>query len=272
MTTPVLTANDATFNVASDFTRIFAALRASVVQQLFAVWFGMPAYRDANVSDWLGVALPLVQAAEETSAVATTTYLNLQMELMGVNGSLEIPELALVTGDAIRNGAKPEDVYYRPFKDVWDALAKGYPFDTAVEIGANRLRQLIETDIQLAHTNTSRTLLSQRNDVVGFRRVPTGSFTCALCLVASTQRYHKLDLMPIHPGCDCRVAPIIGDHDPGQIADADFLEQIHKAVERQFGLSARDARSIDYRKIPIVHTHGEYGPTLAVRGQHFDIL
>lgn len=272
MTTPILETQAVSSNLAFDFTRIFGALRASVVQQLLVVWYGMPAYRDANVDDWLGVALPLVQAAEETSAVATTTYLQLQMQLMGVDDILDVPDLALVTGEAIRNGAKPEEVYYRPFKEIYDALSNGVDFDTAVDYGANRLRQLVETDIQLTHTNTSRTLLSQRNDVVGFRRIPTGEFTCALCLVASTQRYRKFDLMPIHPGCDCRVAPIIGDQDPGQNVDPDFLEQIHQAVERQFGMSARDARQIDYRKIPIVQSHGEYGPTLAVRGQHFDVL
>lgn len=269
MTTPIL--GNPT-DVAVDFTRIFAALRASVVQQLFATWFGLPAYRDSDIEEWMGVALPLIQAGEETSAVATTTYLNLLMELSGSNGDMNFPDMNTVTGAAIRGGVSPEEVYSRPFKELWTALSKGQDFETAVEFGANRLRQLVETDIQLSHTHTSRTLLSERNDVVGFRRIPTGQFTCALCLVASTQRYNKFDLMPIHPGCDCRVAPIIGNSDPGQVVDEDFLNQIHRAVEKQFGMSARDARSIDYRKIPIVHTHGEFGPTLAVRGQHFDIL
>jgi hypothetical protein len=220
----------------------------------------------------MGVALPLIQAGEETSAVATTTYLQMLMEIGGASGELEIPDMSLVTGAAIRNGVPPEEVYSRPFKEVWKALANGMDLQTAIEFGANRLRQLAETDIQLSHTHTSRSLLSGRNDVVGFRRVPTGEFTCALCLVASTQRYRKFDLMPIHPGCDCRVAPIIGETDPGQVVDAEFLEDIHKAIERQFGMSARDARQIDYRKIPIVQNHGEFGPTLAVRGQNFTIL
>lgn len=267
MTTPI----NAAGSLAVDFTRLFASLRASMVQQLYAIWFGLPNYRDESISDWMGVALPIVQAGRETSALATNTYMQFQMELAGADASnLDFP--GTITEEAIRNGATEQEVYSRPFKEVWESLHNGNPFDLAVQDGANRLRQLVETDIQLSHTHTSRTLLSQRNDVVGFRRIPTGEFTCALCLVASTQRYHKLDLMPIHPGCDCRVAPIIGDQDPGQIVDKDFLEQIHQAVERQFGMSARDARSIDYRKIPIVHSHGEYGPTLAVRGQNFTTL
>lgn len=271
MTTPILSADANT--IAVDFTRIFAALRASIVQQLFAIWYGMPDYRDANIDDWMGVALPLIEAGTETSVVATTTYLQLQLELLGIDATgLEIPEIESVTGEAIRNGVPPEVVYSRPFKEVWTALSKGYPLDTAIDMGANRLRQLVETDIQLSHTHTSRTLLSQRNDVVGFRRVPTGTYTCALCLIASTQRYHKYDLMPIHPGCDCRVAPIVSSEPVSQVLDPERLEAIHKAIEDQFGYSPRDAREIDFRKIMVVENHGEYGPTLAVAKYKFTKL
>lgn len=269
MTAPVT--QNVTDSVAFDFTRLFANLRAAIVQQLFAVWFSMSDYRDGNIDSYLEVVLPMVQAAEETAAIATNTYLDIQMELMGLGASNGDVDLSLVTGEAIRNGVSPEEVYSRPFKEVWTALSKGKDLQEAISLGANRLRQLIETDIQLTHTHTARTVLSNRNDVVGFRRVPTGTFTCALCLVASTQRYNKFDLMPIHPGCDCRVAPIIGSERPSQVLDPEFLDEIHKAVERQFGISARDARSIDYRKIPIVHKHGEFGPYLAVRGQNFDV-
>lgn len=272
MTAPVISPEEAVTGIAFDFTRLFAALRANIVQQLYVTWFGMGSYRDGDLNSFLDLALPLVQAGEETSAMATTTYLQMQMQMLGANGELIIPDLSTVTGAAIRNGVPPAEVYSRPFKELWTALSKGQTFDEAVQFGADRLRQLVETDLQLSHTHTSRSLLSGRNDVVGFRRVPTGEFTCALCLVASTQRYHKLDLMPIHPGCDCRVAPIIGEGNQPQVIDPGFLDEIHKAVERQFGVSARDARQIDYRKIMTTYEHGEFGPTLAVQGQHHTIL
>lgn len=267
MTTPLLLPD--TDQVAFDFTRLFSALRASIVQQLFVIWFGMPDYRDANRDDFLELALPIVQAGQETSAVGTATYLQVQLEMMGIEGDLDLPDLALVTGPAIRNGTPSEQVYARPFVEVWNALSNGQDLQTAIENGANRLRQLVETDIQLTHTNTSRNLLRNRNDVVGFRRVPTGAFTCALCLIASTQRYRKLDLMPIHPGCDCRVAPVISDSPTSQILDPVLLEDIHRAIEDQFGFSPRDAREIDFRKIVITREHGEYGPLLARAGDRF---
>ena len=273
MTAPVLTNDFAATNVAFDFTRLFASLRASIVQQLFAVWFGLPDYRDANVDDWMGVALPIIKAGQETSAVATATYIDIQLGVMGMQTDNNLPDIASVTGGAIRNGVPPEVVYSRPFQEVWTALSKGHSLEESIQYGAERLRQLVETDIQLSHTHTSRSVLSKRNDIVGFRRVPTGAYTCALCLIASTQRYHKLDLMPIHPGCDCRVAPIIGEGPTGQIVDKELLEDIHKRVEDMFGFSDRSGKSLqDYRKLIVVHEHGEFGPTLAKAGNRFTII
>lgn len=265
MTSPVMTSDDVAFT----FTNVFSNLRASVVQQLYAIWFGMSDYRNADIDSWIEAVLPIIRAGEETAAQATLTYLQFQMEVAGLDGELELPPLEDITGDILR-GVPPEIVYQRPFKELWESLGKGNDFTTAIEDGANRLRQLIETDLQLTHTHTSRTVLSGRNDVVGFRRVPTGAFTCALCLIASTQRYHKFNLMPIHPGCDCRVAPIIGEEDPGQTIDSDLLEDIHKRVEEMFGKADRSGK--DYNKLLVVHDHGEYGPTLAKAGDRFTFI
>lgn len=271
MTQPIDTELAAT-GVARNFGNLFATLRASIVQQLWAIWFAQDTYRDAGIDPFLETALPIVQAGQETASSATATYLQMQMEILGITSTVDPPSFSEVTGAAIRNGIPPEEVYARPFKEVWDALSRGKSIQDAVADGANRLRQLVETDIQLSHTHTARNVLSRRNDVVGFRRVPQGIYTCALCLIASTQRYHKFDLMPIHPGCDCRVAPIVSETPVRQVIDPELLEQIHKAIQDQFGISARDARVLDYRKIPVIHNHGEYGPTLAVAGQNWTSL
>lgn len=265
MTTPLPLAAD---TVAVNFTRLFAALRASLVQQLFVIWFDMESYRGGDLDGWLEQVLPLVQAGQETSANATAAYLDAQLQLLGLDSDLTF-DPSLVTGGAIRGGVPPSEVYSRPMKVVWDALSRGLPLDDAIENGADRLRQLIETDIQLVHTHTARDIISREPRLQGFRRVPTGTFTCALCLVASTQRYRSFDLMPIHPGCDCRVAPVTSMEDIPQVIDGELLENVHKAIEKQFGVSARDAREIDYRKILLVRDHGEYGPTLTVAEHRF---
>lgn len=255
--------------VARNFTNLFAALRASIVQQLFSIWYGMGDYHGREMDGWLDLALPLVQAGQETSASATATYIQMQMEVMGSESQATIPPIDLVTGSAIRNGVPSEEVYSRPMKEVWTALSNGKSIADAIEMGAERLRQLVETDIQLSHTHTARGIFSDNRDVVGFRRVPTGVHTCALCMIASTQRYRKFDLMPIHPGCDCRVAPIISEDTIPRVVDKETLDRIHNAIAEQFGLSSRDARLVDYRKILLVENHGEYGPTLTVAKHKF---
>lgn len=256
--------------VALSFSNLFAALRASIVQQLYAIWFGMGSYRGSDMDSWLDLSLPMISAAQETAVNATATYVSLQLEAMGAsNSEVVIPPAEFVTGAALRNGVPPEEVYSRPMKEVWTALSQGKDIAEAIRMGADRLRQLVETDIQLAHTHTARTIFRDRRDVMGFRRVPTGLYTCALCLVASTQRYRKLDLMPIHPGCDCRVAPIISEDTIPRVVDKETLDRIHNAIAEQFGISARDARGIDYRKILLVENHGEYGPTLTVAKHKF---
>ena len=89
---------------------------------------------------------------------------------------------------------------------------------------------------------------------------------CALCYLASTQTYSTADLLPIHPGCDCGTAPVAA----GMRAQMDRnLSQTHEAVENRLGVSDSGGRLPDYRKVLIVHEHGELGPVLAVRDQHF---
>lgn len=249
-------------------TAVYASLRASMVQQLLTLWYSLGSYGLDTLDEFLELVIPLVEASREASVETTLSYMALQLESLGLDLGAT-PDLSDLN---IRNGVSVEEVYGRPHKVVWTKLSEGVPFDLARDYGAERVRQLAETDLQLSHTNTSRRLLADRNDIVGFRRVPTGDYTCALCLIASTQRYRKFDLMPIHPGCDCRVAPIVSDEPTDQVIDRDLLESLHTAVEDMFGFSDRSGRKVDYRKLLVVKDHGEYGPTLAKSGNKFTKL
>lgn len=172
------------------------------------------------------------------------------------------------------------------------------PLTAAVGDGERRLRSLGLTDVELAVTHAAREALADEPRYRYFRRVLTGAESCGLCIVASTQRYRKQDLLPIHPNCDCVVAPILGDEDPGRVInstriaegaesgrenaagvpvfdaedliDADLLSRdVHDAIRETFGDVAFDARQIDYRKILLVKQHGELGPVLTVRRHKF---
>jgi hypothetical protein len=181
--------------------------------------------------------------------------------------SANIPATALTTS-ALRNGVSGITVYERPFVEMWTALKAGKSVSQSIEAGAIRARSLATTEIQLAKRNAGLVARNANDRIVGYLRTLSGSENCALCYVASTQRYRRGDLLPIHPGCDCGEQPIYGDSDPGQVIDEQLLDATHEAIEQRFGVSDRGARAIDYRLIE-VREHGELGPVLTVRGQHF---
>lgn len=247
-----------------------SATWTSVLARLSRSWQGLGSWRDGDVSRFQRSALPVVQAGQRTIASLTAGYLEqMHREVTGAASPRIRIDPEQVSGAAVRNGTDPADVYRRPFKVVWKTLADGEPFDVAQQRGADRLEILAKTDLQLARTHSVKLVLDQQPRVTYYVRELRGEYDCALCMIASTQRYSKEDLLPIHPGCDCGVRTVRADYDPGQVVDEARLEAIHRAVEDAVGQSARDARTVDYRQIIIQHDHGEIGPVLGFRGQNF---
>lgn len=235
-----------------------------IVRQLLG---SLDAYREEDARQWVEQIVPRVVGAQESMVDLTVGYLReLIADMTGEDTAM--PEVA--PPDELR-GVPPDEVYMRPFHAIWRSLSRGESLDEAVDAGLRRAESLAATDVQLAKTTTTQQVISEHRRTVGWRRVPKGAFTCALCLIASTQRYTKSELAAIHPGCDCDVAPIVGDQDPGQVIDEELLEATHDAVETAFGAQAvdRGGHEPDYRGLIVTREHGEYGPTLAVAGHEF---
>lgn len=229
---------------------------------------GLGSWRDSDVRRFQRQALPVVLAGERQVAALTTSYLEQLYRDFADDTHRHGLDMDSVTGKALR-GVDPAEVYRRPFKDLWTALSDDEPLDVAVERGANRLETLVKTDLQLARTHTVRAVAADMPRFQYTVRELQGEYDCALCIVASTQRYHKTDLAPIHPGCDCLVKTVTAEYDPGQIIDEEKLQQIHDAVKAALGQSDRSARAVDYRKILVTNDHGEIGPILGFAGQNF---
>jgi hypothetical protein len=172
------------------------------------------------------------------------------------------------TTAALRNGATDVEVYRRPFVEVYTALSQNKLVSEAIKMGAERISSIASTDVQLARRNAGFQARGRNSRIVGYARTLTGTENCALCYVASTQRYTRGELLPIHPGCDCGEMPIYGNQDPGQVINEIRLEAVHDAVETRFGITDRGAREPDFRKIAI-REHGELGPLLTIEDQHF---
>ncbi len=252
------------------YTLLTNQVRQRITNFVTATWIGLGSWRDEDIEAFVARVVPVVAGGQRQIASLTDAYLSEQIgEMFGVSTAARGIAGDEVTGAAVRNGASPADVYRRPAVETYTALKQGLPLDSAVQRGAQRIGQLVSTDMQLARTHAARAVMG-RSPATYYRRTLSGSENCALCVVASTQRYKVADLMPMHAHCDCGVAPLKGNSHP-HVLDRAQLETVHAAVERITGEPAdRSGRGeVDFRQVLVVRTHGEYGPTLTYKGQHF---
>ncbi len=255
------------------FTAARRTLTDRLVQFLKQLFLQPGSWRDDELAVFVQQAVPLVEAAQRQLAIWTA--LNIAYDASAALGRaiapIGIPDSAAVN---LRRGVDTEDVYERPFRTVYAALAKGKSLPDAVLLGENRIREVVELDLQQTYAEASRSAMEQLPDDAQprfWRRELRGEENCALCVLASTQRYHIEKLNPIHPGCDCRVKPIWGKTDPGQVIDEELLGRAHDAVQELTGQADAGGREPDYRKIVLQMTreHGEVGPMLARPLDHF---
>ena len=237
------------------------AIRQQITAFGQAYWDSLPHYRASAVEDMIQAITPRVTAGQLRIADLTRAYLAQCARELG--WKVVLPS---IDQDEIRGarGVDPRVVYRRPAVDVYTALAAGKPLPQAAAEGRLRLTQLIGGDMQLAKVHASRqSMRGYPAEGQFYRRVFTGRENCALCVVASTQRYYRGDLLPIHPGCDCDVQPLPPGLAVNQVIDEDLLEQVHQITADRLGVSDRGGRTPDYRKLLTVSEHGEYGPTLS---------
>jgi hypothetical protein len=246
-------------------------LRAQVQARLVALWRSLGSWRNDMIPVFVKQAVAIVTAAINQTAMNTSVGLQRFGEASGV----PIASAGGLDG-YVRAGVTPEDVYERPFHDMWTALSQGKTVQQAVQVASDRLATRAATDLQLAKTQTAQaTFLATGNHIVGYRRVLEGSYSCGLCIVASTRLYHRADLLPIHPACDCSVFPVISTQkDPGPLLNAGTLADVHNAIAEAFGADSPAAKNIpglfnakgvpvQYRGVLISHHHNEIGPVLA---------
>ncbi len=265
----------------SQYTATSIALKDATVRTVDSMWLGLGSWRDSAVVEWLDKTVPFMNGAFSAMAALTDAYLTaLLVDMLGVPVSAGVPAVTYP------RPTPPAEVYQRPFSTMRFALSQGRPFPDALQAGRARAVEIATTDLQLAKQKVSKQKLVGQPRVVGYRRVLTGSKSCAMCALAARQRYRKEDLMPMHPGCSCGTAPIIGTADPGQSINAarardpealqtgDFEDEgdlgaLNAAIARQFGPDAVNASGRGYNDLVLVREHGELGPVLTRRQDSF---
>jgi hypothetical protein len=238
--------------------------------QLFVnnAWGSLDSWRAPDIERFARRVAPVVAGGQRQMAAMTDGYL---AQMTGAR-TVGVPP-KLVTSAAMR-GADTMDVYMRSGPTVWRSLASGSPLQAAVLSGLNRMLSTAATDLQLAKTHSSRYVLERSATVTSYLRVPEDD-ACDFCLLASTQRYHAGDLMPLHSRCGCDVDPF-EDTGPagrgGQVQNDDLRQQLQdKGVVVHRGDGKKDFYGeVDGAPVGVaVHEHGELGPVLTKAGDHF---
>lgn len=233
-----------------------------------SIFSQLGSWRDTDVPAYVQQITPVLNGAKREVSQSTVAFYQSIARLTGQDFQRPVITASDLSTQALRNGITSDLVYRRPFVDLRRKLADGSQMSEAIEAGARRANLLAQTEIELAKRNVGLKVRQANQNIVGYIRTLTGSENCALCYVASTQRYRKGDLLPIHPGCDCGEMPLYGTDDPGQVIDQTRLDATHQAVNERFGRFDLSARDIDYRQIRITN-HGEMGPMLSVSGHTF---
>lgn len=259
--------------VAAAYEAQQAQLQAQLAATVLLLWaaqgIGSPLPEPETLANFIRTMVPLSLAAQRTMVALVNSELQRQAQAP-ISASTDAN-----VGRRLR-GIPLEQTYMRAFDQVRRDLDRGVNPAVALDRGLARLQLQASTDLQLAKTHATRDFATQlqarRPDtIVGFRRVLSSKPNhCALCIIASTQRYRSFDLMPIHPGCGCGVALVMGDEDPGKVLDEARLGDVHAIVARDLGPEHVRADARDYRSIIVSHEHGEMGPILGVRDHHFE--
>lgn len=239
-------------------------------------WGASAALRDADVDRLVARIVPIVQGGQLQLANVTNAYIRGLAEIEGLRTGVASIDRDQVIG---YRGVPAAEVYRRPAVTTYTALADGKPFQAAQAAGLHRLASIITTDLQQARTRQARA----GYELAGFDytvRVLSGAENCALCVIASTQRYHAGNLMPIHPGCDCGQRGARAGRDPGQVLDQSTLDMAYQQIDAKLTSgetspelgqkrTATGKQLSDLTDLIITREHGELGPTLTWRQDHF---
>lgn len=249
--------------LATRHTAVINGLIDTTEARAAALWAGVEHVSDPEtVAAWVDAAGPLVEAASAAAQSATDGYFGLVTGDGPLGSDLAAPW-------AVR-GVAAEPYLERPLATVRMALVDGVPWAEAKRAGLERALAMFATDVQLGQRHTADQW-AKSGRVQGYRRVLNG-LSCALCATASTQRYHRANLAPIHDRCDCGMAPITGDSDPGHVINSGLLRQLRDGSARSQYWSDRNLVVDESGHVvhvaddgstsrfhPVVQPHGELG-------------
>ena len=259
-----------------EFARRRRSLSDQVVRTLVLMFTGLGSWYDRDRDRFVEQAIPQLRGGQTALSSLTSAWVVQQLG-RALDLTLAPPGIPESSIFNLRNGVDDFEVYARPFTAIYTALSKGLSLDAAVNAGSTRLSEIAEMDLQSTYAHASRAAMEELPEDAKprfWRRVLIGSENCAMCVLASTQRYRVENLNPIHPGCDCEVRALPGREDPGQVIDEALLDKVHTAVEDLTGVKDLGGRAVNYKHLvtQITADHGELGELLVRPNDRFTSL
>lgn len=259
--------------------RMVLGARSTAGLQVADLWDRYGGVNAAALDEFAPAAVEAVAAMQDVTVTVIDAYLGQTVELLDPATPSD-PLAGEIDVSSLRGGTEPLAVYARPVITARTALAAGKTWAQAMAEARARAVSAAETDVMLAQRATMDAWVEAER-VAGYRRVLTGR-SCMYCATASTQRYRRGELMPLHSHCDCGVAPILGSHDPGHVVNRRLLRQLKQAggssywkssgyvAEHADGGFVVDVAGKHQQLEVAVHQHGELGPVLGNAAHHFD--
>jgi hypothetical protein len=113
-----------------------------------------------------------------------------------------------VTGDALYPDEGLRDTWRIPVFSMWAALGAGVAFADAREEARRGAERQAQSDLAFAQAQGMARLTEGNPEVLGYQRVLAGD-GCTFCVELADEVYGTGELMPLHPGCNCSVEPVL---------------------------------------------------------------
>lgn len=183
--------------------QLLARLRLLAGAALIRLWDALDDHRDSEADQWTRNAAPVVLAAQSRAIDTQLAYVR---ALIDDDVAFDREELLALSAVDLRE----------PFIGLAVALRDGETLEAALDAGRSRAQGLADTAVSHA-SRSANTALDGHRRIVGWRRVLSGP-SCDWCITVSGQRYRSAESAAFgHARCNCSVAPIIGDRDPGRV-------------------------------------------------------
>lgn len=234
-----------------------------LIRALLGLWSGFDRVDDQQAVIGLAAKSALLSlSASDSARRLQRSYLTASFRELGVSTKDMPSSLASYP----RTNADPLEVWQRPVGQyIWQRRQGSTPEDQRTTLN-DYLSDLGSTDVMVAERDEAARVYESREGIIGYRRVIhpelSRSGTCGLCVAASARFYRSGDLLPIHNDDHCTTMGVTENFDPGLRLNADDLKKLYAAAGSTAAADLANTRIT-------INEHGELGPVLVKRGDHF---